>query len=277
MADFRNLTVGVAAGLAFMGLASSAFAGGSIKDAPEDTGRKFGFSWNIGATTDYVFRGFSQTAEDPTVQGGVDVTYGILYAGAWASGVDFGEGPRGDVANLEVDVYGGIKPVWGKFTFDFGVIGYLYPGARDAGLAAGEVPEQDYFEIKAGVSVSPIDKLTLGTTVFYSPEYTGGQGEVWTVEGGAAYEFAKVWIFTPTLSALLGSSFGDANDGFFSGNGDDSYLYWNAGVSLAVDKLTLDFRYWDTNVDNSGALANFCTGPTFQCDERFVFTAKITF
>lgn len=262
----------MAAGLAVMGMASGTFAGGSVKDAPEDTGRKFGFSWNIGATTDYVFRGVSQTAEDPTIQGGVDVTYGIFYAGAWASGLDFGEGPRGDIAHLEVDVYGGIKPVWGRFTFDLGVIGYLYPGARDSAIV-GEPDEQDYFEIKAGVSVSPIDKLTLGFTAFYSPEYTGAQGEVVTLEGTAAYEFVKMWIFTPTLSALLGSSIGDKKD-FLAANGDDSYLYWNAGISLAVDKLTLDFRYHDTDISDAN---NFCTGTTFQCDERFVFTAKVTF
>src|SRR5262245_34851345 len=48
-------------------------------------------SYNFGVTSDYVFRGFSQSAEDPTVQGGVDVTYKLFYVGVWASGVDFGK------------------------------------------------------------------------------------------------------------------------------------------------------------------------------------------
>lgn len=45
--------------------------------APADEGRKFTYSFNIGATSDYVFRGISQTDNDPTIQGGIDLGYGI--------------------------------------------------------------------------------------------------------------------------------------------------------------------------------------------------------
>ena len=41
-------------------------------------------------TTDYVFRGISQTQEIPAVQGEFDATYGIFYPGIWSSSVDFG-------------------------------------------------------------------------------------------------------------------------------------------------------------------------------------------
>jgi acyl-homoserine lactone acylase PvdQ len=59
------------------------------------------------------------------------------------------------------------------------------------------------------------------------------------------------------------------------GNGKDNYWYWNAGVTLGFgDNFSLDFRYWDTNVSNT---SNFCSGNVFQCDERFVGTAKVTF
>eukprot|EP01035_Chromulina_nebulosa_P060318 gene60318-82528_t len=36
-------------------------------------------SFNVGLTSDYVFRGVSQTDESPALQGGVDVSSGILY------------------------------------------------------------------------------------------------------------------------------------------------------------------------------------------------------
>jgi uncharacterized protein (TIGR02001 family) len=267
----------VAAAVALAAIGCPAFANGSIKDAAAPEGRTFSWSFNIGATTDYVFRGYSQSAEDPVIQGGIDVGYGILYAGIWGSGLDFGTNLNGtDVADIEVDYYVGIKPVWGPVTFDLGVIYYTYPGANDGGAAVGEVPEADYVEIKLGASGQLIPKLTTGLTVFYSPEYTNEQGEVWTVEGALAYELPKIGVFTPTLGGVIGGVFGDATDGFFSGNGDDEYMYWNVGVALAVDKLTLDFRYWDTNIDNNGAVAGYCTGAAFQCDERFVFTAKVT-
>ena len=259
------------AALALVLMQGPALAGGSIKDEPE--GRAFTWSVNIAATTDYVFRGVSQTAEDPTIQGGADIGYGIFYAGILASGLDFGTNLNGtDVADLEIDFYAGIKPVWGPVTFDFGVLYYTYPGAADGGVVVGEVPEADYVEIKVGASGQFIPKLTSGVNVYFSPEYTNEQGEVWTVEGALGYELPQVAMFTPTIGGVVGGVFGDATDGFFSANGEDEYMYWNVGLSLVVEKLTLDFRYWDTDIDDAN---NFCTGPVFQCDERFVFTAKI--
>jgi uncharacterized protein (TIGR02001 family) len=251
-----------------LALTSPAIAGGSLKDAPADSGRQFSWSVNLGATSDYVFRGFSQSAEDPVFQAGVDVSYGLFYAGLWGSGVDFGPASKGDIANMELDYYAGIKPTWGKFNFDFGVIYYTYPNAKDS---SGEL---NYVELKAGVSGEFIPNLTTGVTAYYSPDYTGEVGNVWTVEGNASYALPKFSVFAPSISGALGYNKGDSADyKSLVANGDDSYLYWNAGLALAVDKLTLDFRYWDTNISDAGG---FCNGKVLQCDERFVFSAKIT-
>ena len=95
---------------------------GSMKDAPKaDAGRTFAYSWNLGVTSDYIFRGISQNARNTAAQGGVDITYGIFYAGIWGSDVNFGRNsdglpfgsgnPGSSVANVEVDIYAGIKPV----------------------------------------------------------------------------------------------------------------------------------------------------------------------
>jgi uncharacterized protein (TIGR02001 family) len=259
----RWLIAASLAGTTCLAMVGPAAAGGSIKDGPDD-GRKLSWSINVGGTSDYVFRGISQSAEDPAFQAGVDVSYGIFYIGAWGSTIDFGDPPS---VNAEVDLYAGIKPVWGRLNFDFGVIYYAYPNASDHGA------ELDYVELKAGVSTELLPKLTAGVTGFYSPEYTGKQGDVWTVEGTAAYELPRIALFTPSISGTIGYQKGDAGEGFITANGSDDYLYWNAGLSLAVDKLTLDLRYWDTNIDNAG---HFCDGPLFQCDARFVFGAKVT-
>ena len=71
----------LAAGACFCALAVSGAAPAAELD----------FSVNAAITTDYVFRGVSQSAGQLTAQGGADVTYGIGYAGVWASGVDFGD------------------------------------------------------------------------------------------------------------------------------------------------------------------------------------------
>ena len=240
--------------------------GGSVKDAPvEERKRLCDLSMNIGGTTDYVFRGISQTLEDPAVQGGVDATCGMFYAGVWASNVDFipgSGGPGSGDATIEVDLYAGIKPTWGPLTFDLGVIYYWYPGSENFYYNVGNIQDLNYVELKGGVS-GTWNKFTLGGTVFWSPDYFAGSGSVVTLEGSAAYELPSMGPITPSISALVGTSLGDdANfDAAFGGD----YVYWNAGLSLGIDKLTLDFRYWDSDNSFFGGLA----------DERFVFTAKV--
>ena len=62
---------------------------GSMKDAPaEACGREW--SANTALTTDYVFRGISQSDEHAAIQGGFDFTWCRFYAGVWASSIDFG-------------------------------------------------------------------------------------------------------------------------------------------------------------------------------------------
>ncbi len=173
-----------AAGAALIALSGSALAdgyGGSIKDAPVEEGRKFSWSITLGGTSDYVFRGISQTFEDPAVQGSLDVGYGIFYAGVWGSNIDFGEdqglGPK---VTAEVDLYAGIKPTWGPVTFDFGGIYYAYPNSGTFANFNGGSHDVDYFEFKAGYSLaSPwIKNLTTGTTVYWSPDYSFNTGDV---------------------------------------------------------------------------------------------------
>jgi uncharacterized protein (TIGR02001 family) len=254
-----------AAGVALFALTGGALADGyegSIKDAPAAPAREFTYSFGITGTSDYVFRGYTQTDGDPTIQGTINVGYGIFYAGVWASGLDFGGGADGfgSDAEIEADWYAGIKPTWGKATFDFGVIYYTYPGASDS------ITELDYVELKAGVSGQIFDKLTGGATVYYSPEYTLETGETVVVEGTLAYALPQFGVFSPTVSGLVG--YLDYQD-----SGLLDYTYWNAGVSLAIEKITLDFRYWDTDISSSESAC--ATGGLFACDERFVFSASV--
>lgn len=291
-----TLAVRAAAAIALLAaVATSSFADGeakkvnaSVKDAAaaEETKRDLQITANFGITTDYVFRGFSQSAENPAVQAGVDLTYKWFYAGLWASGIDFGKDPvrpGQDIAHVEIDYYLGIKPVVGRFTFDLGGIYYTYPRAFDIGGAA-VFRELDYFEFKAGVSAEAWKDATVGLTAFYSPNYTNDTGSVWTVEGVFSQVLPKLRDITPTLSALIGYQTGDdARYRLLVANGArDNYLYWNVGVTLGFhERFSVDLRYWDTNIKSNNAAGGgadgFCTGRTFQCDERFVATAKVTY
>src|SRR4029450_3753648 len=66
-----------------------------------------GLSANAAVTTNYVFRGISQSGANPAVQAGVDYNIGTtgFAIGAWASSIDFGN-PYGDDTPVEVDFYG---------------------------------------------------------------------------------------------------------------------------------------------------------------------------
>ena len=55
------------------------------------------------------------------------------------------------VANIEIDIYAGIKPKTGRITWDLGVIYYAYPNAFDP---AGEL---NYVEFKVGGSAEILE------------------------------------------------------------------------------------------------------------------------
>ena len=65
-----------------LALAGPAGADGYEVAAPAaEEARKLVVTFNLDGTSDYVFRGVSQTLNKPTIQGGGDLSYGILYAG----------------------------------------------------------------------------------------------------------------------------------------------------------------------------------------------------
>jgi uncharacterized protein (TIGR02001 family) len=141
----------------------------------------FEISGNVALTTDYRFRGISQTDEDIAVQGGFDAEFGPgFYVGMWGSSVDFDcndiDVPAGhpDVdgacsgfdGSLELDYYGGWSSSIGDtdFGIDVGYIYYDYPG--DSG------DEGDFQEFYVGTSWKD-----LSLQVNYSDDYYGETDE----------------------------------------------------------------------------------------------------
>lgn len=181
-------------------------------------------SGSVSMTTDYVFRGITQTDGGPAVQGSFDFTSGMFYAGAWASNVDdFG----GD-ASMELDLYAGITPTTGPVSWDLAVVGYFYPNASD------DAAEFDYFEGIAKASVEVAEQVTLGGTVAYTPEYFGDAGDGLYLGINGAFAFTD----ETSVSAEYGNQDVDLL-------GD--YDTWNVGVSHAMHGFTVDVRYHDTD------------------------------
>ena len=112
----KKTLLSLAAAFAVIALPSVSFA----EDSP--------LSFNIGAFTDYRYRGISQTRLKPAIQAGIDyaLTDGF-YVGAWASNIKWIKDAGGD-ASVEIDLYGGFKGEIEKgFGYDVGVLTYQYP------------------------------------------------------------------------------------------------------------------------------------------------------
>jgi len=87
-------------------------------------------TYNVGAVTDYRYRGISQSRDKPALQGGVDYSNGPFYLGVWASTIKWIKDFGGD-GNLEVDLYGGYKgEITKELTYDVGVLSYQYPSNK---------------------------------------------------------------------------------------------------------------------------------------------------
>ena len=104
---------------------------------------------NIGATSNYVWRGVTQTDDGAAISGGLDYAHDSgFYAGTWASNVDF------NGANAEVDFYAGFGNEFDSgLGYDVGAIYYFYPGADDLG---GNEDEIDFAEVYASVTFGPV-------------------------------------------------------------------------------------------------------------------------
>lgn len=229
----KLFTASALAGAAALALMASAGAA-SAQDAS--------ITANIAVTSDYVFRGFSQTDQEPAVQAGVDVTVGSFYAGAWASNVDFG-----DDTDAEIDLYGGFRGETAGYAWDVGVVTYLY--------APGENQDYDYVELKAAGSRA-FGPVTAGVAGYYSPDFFGVDKEAFYGEVNAAYATPVTGL---SISGALGQQWLNVTD---------DYVTWNLGVSYAFANtpLSLDVRYVGTDISNAPL-----------ADDRVFATLKATF
>lgn len=199
-------------------------------------------TYNVGAQTDYVFRGISQTNEHPSGFAGADVTYcNQWYVGAWTSNVDFS--PSGDThTSQEYDLYGGWRPTLAGINFD---LGYIYYGYRDQPRNIRESYAETYLR-----ATHAFGALTLGGGVAYSPNFPGIAKHALYAEGNIAYAINAAW----SVSAALGrQTEADATPLPHGAPQDFNYTTWNAGVTYAInDHTSLDLRYWDTNKHAAG-------------------------
>lgn len=201
-------------------------------------------SGNVALTTDYVFRGISQSDEQPALQGGFDYAHDSgLFLGVWGSSVDFDDG---DLANLELDYYVGYGGEVSGFGYEVSYTYYDYPGT-------GPV-HYDYQELGAKLSYQWVS-----AGLAFSDDYFGEAGAYY-------YPWAEVQMELPqeiTLGLHVGYNISEDNDRF----GTDDYLDWSVSISKNFLDLDWDLTYVDTDLSERE-----CYGGTDLCDARLVLT-----
>ena len=231
----------LAAGVTVAG-ATVARAGDPLAEdmASVPAGHMFDVAFGATLTSDYLWRGITQTDHGAALQGYVEPSLGILYAGIWASNVAFGGS-----ADTEVDLYAGIRPEFDMFSFDFGYNHAFY--LNDPGSDSGE------FFAKAYATV--VDPLTLGGEFYVNPN------------GGATYIEANADLTLPHNLGLSGA--------IGAVGGDTPYSTWNAGIYYVIaDFATLDLRYSDTNL-SMGDCAGITGLTGNECDGRVLLSLSI--
>ncbi|MBY0239609.1 MAG: TorF family putative porin [Burkholderiaceae bacterium] len=117
-------------------------------------------SFNAAVTTDYRYRGISQTRLKPALQAGADYVNNPtgLYVGTWASSIKWVKDGGGDT-NVEIDIYAGKRgEIAPGVSYDVGGLYYLYP-------SNGLKPSANTFELYGQVGYGPATlKYSTSTT-----------------------------------------------------------------------------------------------------------------
>lgn len=187
------------------------------------------FTGNLGFYSDYAFRGVSQTANEPAIQGGFDYAHSSgVYLGTWASNVTeaFLNG-----SNLEWDFYGGYSGSVGDLGYNVGLLQYFYPG-QTAGAT-----NIDTLEVYAGITYKGF-----GLKASYSlDDYFGFANSDGTVYWDASFNYELPG------AVMLGLHYG-----YTAGEGAQvDYADWKVGISKAFGGFTFGLAYTDTDLTDA--------------------------
>lgn len=222
------------------------------------------FSANVALTTDYVFRGISQSQGQPALQGGFDYAHSSgFYIGTWASNVGWVDDLYKKNNSVEIDLYLGYAGEAGPISYDVGAIRYYYPGSGISGAVTPDSTEVyvafgwEFLELKYSHAVS---KYLFAWT---SPSGKNSRNSNY-LELNAAYGFGEGWEASAHLGRQIIKNFGGA-----------SYADWGVGISKDVGFGTVALNYTDSDADGScSRVEPYCFGDTGKnaAGDRFVLS-----
>lgn len=206
-------------------LAAIAFTQPGVAFAADEGASGPEVSFGLSAATDYVWRGVSQSNENPAVFATVNAAFQGFYLGAGTENVDFSG------IDQEYDLWAGYAFDFGKAKLDLGVVRYGYVDAP---------VNIDTLEVKAALSGS-VGPASLTLAGYHTWDYFGSDHDATYVElSGSVPLIDKL-----SLSGALGRQQIDSLP---------DYTTWNLGLSYEVLKgAKVDVRYHDTDTSAFGS------------------------
>lgn len=191
-------------------------------------------SANANLTTDYKFRGISQTNSGPAFQGGFDADFGNgFYVGNWNSNVNFGGGTSG----LEMDFYGGYAGEVSGVSYDVGFLKYYYEGSNNLS------PDPDTLEMYGNLGYAG---LSLGVSYSLGKDYfaltqAGIANATDTDLGGSTY-IKLGYEYALSEKLTLAASYGITSfseDVVAGASRIDGYTDYSVGVTYTAGKFDI--------------------------------------
>lgn len=218
------------------------------------TGAHAGSSGTLALTSDYLFRGLSQTDQEPALQGGIEYARDDgFYAGIWGSNIswlsDYSSASRPISSSVELDGYAGWRiPLGETLKFDAGVYTYYYPGSYPQGFVRPYTTEA-----YAGVLWGPGSlKYYHAVTNLFGFADSAGSGYL---DASVNAEFSPGWVFNAHVGRQRVKGFSAA-----------SYTDWKLGLTRNFDGgWSLAAAYTDTDAERgiyANAYGHFLGRPT---------------
>lgn len=250
-------------------------------------------AFGVTGTSDYLFRGISQTNNNPAVQGYVELQlFDWVYLNVWGSNQNWvastleSAGYQSTNSSLEVDFSGGLRHTWGNFALDVGGVYYTYPGGSgtnniDPTVANKNSTKFNYWEIYAKPSYQIAPWLNLGLNLYWTsnfaatstdgtalsatakvplPAFGPGGDFGWYLSG----EFGHQWLSTSAYNYPVTNLF----SGITYNTTIAGYNWWNAGIAFTYKAATLDLRYSGTDLSNNDCA--FMISNQNACGNKFV-------
>lgn len=204
----------------------------------------YSLAFNVGAVSDYRYRGISQTQLKPALQGGLDLALPQgFYLGTWASTIKWIDTFGGD-SNVELDLYGGWKGEIGAgLTLDVGALRYQYFDAVTTEWTAGGFANPNTTELYAALSYAMFTlKYSHSVTNLFGTADSKGSGYV---DLSAAFDVYQGLTLTPHVGHQTIKNSGDFSYTDYSLTVSKDFSGWVPSLAVVGTDADKALYTWD--------------------------------